>query len=104
MSTASGLIPGGIAIVNPREPFKNCVFVCIILWLSWMHSSMAFRVRCLGACRSGGSQVEVGALDVGFKPFTPQGESGVVSFLPVICFSGRVGFMVRVCLSFSYSF
>lgn len=56
------------------------------------------------AHHSSENQVEVGTLDVGFKPFTPQGKSEVVSFFSSVRFSVRVGLMVRECLSLSYSF
>lgn len=58
----------------------------------------------LVAHHSSENQVEVGTLDVGFKPFTPQGKSEVVSFFSSVRFSVRVGLMVRECLSLSYSF
>ena len=56
-----------------------------------------------GPVHSGENQVEVGALDVGFKPFTPQGKSEILSFFPSVCFSVRVGLMVTEYLSLSYS-
>ena len=43
--------------------------------------------------------MKAGVLDVGFKPFAPQGEAGSEKF-PLVCVTApRVGFVVRLYLS-----
>lgn len=48
--------------------------------------------------------LKVGSLDIGSKPFTPQGEAGGCEFPPTCVAIPGVRLIPRVCLSFSYPF
>lgn len=76
----------------------------VILWVSWMQAPSASRVRCF---RDHIPQVEVlkiGALDVGSKPLTLQGEASGQILSQFYAAVLGMGFMARVCFSLSFLF
>lgn len=94
----SALSSEGLAMMSAVYQLRVSSLFAIFLWVLWTQTSLAFRVRCFGSPSLWWVFLKARVLDVGSKPFTPQGETrnwGVSSQL-----YGMVSreFMVRACL------
>ena len=81
MSAVSVVGLGGIATISPHKPIKKCFFVWHSLLGLMIASPIVFQSYVFWGPIPQVEVLKVGTLDVGFKPFSPQGEAGSCEFL-----------------------
>ena len=88
------------------SPLMTVSQFTIILWGLWIQTPLAFKAKIFWGLISQMLVLKAGVPDVGFNPFSPQGEARVVRPLPPLLVGHCIGceFMTRLCLSLSCPF